>query len=202
MAWLFNPADLARFPHAAQSRDMPKFLPAGAIEVRADSEVERGHIRDTDHPEIGCVTFAEFGSAYAKVLEDERKAFNKTVALLGEFLAPLDAGTREGLRRAYQGEAVEVADEMAGCSVESSPRQEAPWTKPTFGSCGMRTWLPTRLGDSVPPMPTDAEPEIPHSAAPICSCRRHASPGFPGVSLETRADCPLHGTRASDRRGG
>ena len=87
MAWLFHPDDYGRLVYdLVHVTGLPR-AGLGAQEIRIDDKgaVRPGHIFDTDHPEIGCVTFVEFGVAYAKVLEDERQLFARTVEMLKGF---------------------------------------------------------------------------------------------------------------------
>ena len=98
MAWLLNPDDYDDLLADLCQVKLPR-AGLGVIEIRRDLEVERGHIKNTDHPEIGCVTFAEFGKRYAKVMESERVEFDKALAVLKKYMQPLDEGTAAVLKR-------------------------------------------------------------------------------------------------------
>jgi hypothetical protein len=99
MAWLLHPDDYAALVGPLSYVSGLPHVGLGATEIRSDATIERGHIADTDHPELGKPTFAEFSLRYAKVLKDERRAFAKAVVELEKVMRPLDAGTAEVLRR-------------------------------------------------------------------------------------------------------
>lgn len=89
MAWLLHPDDYDRLISGiAQVAGIPR-AGLGAQEILRDPRIEHGHIRDNDHPELGTLTFAEFGKRYAQVLEDERKAFDRAVEVMERAMAPM-----------------------------------------------------------------------------------------------------------------
>ena len=85
MAWLFHPDDLeslkASIPRCPESGTLGRLRAGCGVEVRASSKVERGHIEDTDHPELGAPTFSEFGKRYVAVMERKEIHFNEAVAM-------------------------------------------------------------------------------------------------------------------------
>jgi hypothetical protein len=133
MAWLIHPDDLARFPLAAQSIDMPKFHPPGAIEVRRNFVVRPGHIVDTDHPEFGAPTFAEFGVLYSKAMDRELAEFRATVKKVQSMMPPLPEGTAELLRRTYRREPTFDLDAplpICNCQLHTMPGCAVPVSVP------------------------------------------------------------------------
>jgi hypothetical protein len=85
MAWLLHPDDFAALKGgiAAITRQSHAGLRVnGSIEVQPFMAIERGHIVDSEHPELGMPTFEEFGQRYGEVLERERLEFSTTIRTL------------------------------------------------------------------------------------------------------------------------
>jgi hypothetical protein len=100
VAWLFNPdaEQILTMGLLGTIGSIPLDV-AAAINVCFTSTVKSGHIRDTDHPEIWCPTFAVFAERYAKVLEDRRRTFDASCEMLGRILKPLDEDMKKILRQ-------------------------------------------------------------------------------------------------------
>jgi hypothetical protein len=130
VAWLLNPDDYDALLADLCQVKLPR-AGLGAIEVRKHWAIERGHIADSDHPEIGYVTFAEFGERYAKVMEAERVEFEKAMLVLGKTMgASLDEVTAATLQRGpvVEQSQIDTGELMLGLvDVCSKP---FPWADP------------------------------------------------------------------------
>jgi len=87
MAWLFHPTDYAALESNLCQIKFPR-AGLGAQEIAASTSVELGHIIDTDHPELGKPTFAEFGVLYANVMKEERRTFGELMKTLEGMSVP------------------------------------------------------------------------------------------------------------------
>jgi hypothetical protein len=87
MAWLIHPDDFdALTAKCAPAGSEPWYI-VGSIEIRRDRAVESGHIVDSEHLELGMLTFAEFAKAYEKVLEEQQRRLEQTIEAMGRMVA-------------------------------------------------------------------------------------------------------------------
>lgn len=91
MAWLLHPDDFAKIKEKfGSSMGLPLGI-AYTVDVVVGATIKRGHIFDSDHPEIGMPTFAEFPERYRKALDDDRRKFDESAAKLMRFMNPIKA---------------------------------------------------------------------------------------------------------------
>jgi hypothetical protein len=87
MAWLLHPDDFDAF-----KRSLPPPLPSSAatslfaVDLRSSTLVERGHIADSEHPELGMPTFAEFGTRQAQLFETQMREWDQAMTLVKKLL--------------------------------------------------------------------------------------------------------------------
>ena len=92
MAWLLHPDDFeslkARLPAASPGVPTTLLEVLTGVELRPSARIERGHIEDTDHPELGMPTFAEFGTRQAELFEARMREWHQAMTLVKTMLAP------------------------------------------------------------------------------------------------------------------